>query len=124
MIGKRSMPKKGGSSKRNIALLLVVVIVVTIGIIASHDGLIGTTSIADINNGNVPNGTQVVVKGELTARLGDLHTVTVLGGSNTLLFTWSGSSPSLHSIIVVRGTVSSIVTLSDVSSVDVVWVFR
>jgi len=54
LIGKHSMPKKGGSSKRNIALLLVIVIVVTIGIIASHDGLIGATSIPTSTMATLP----------------------------------------------------------------------
>lgn len=117
------MPKKS-KSKRNIVILLIIVLIAGLGIIASHDGLIGATSIVDINNGDVPNGTQVVVKGELTIRFGDVHTITVVGGGNTLVFTWSGSSPPLHSIIVVRGTVSSLLTLSDVSSVEVVWLFK
>jgi hypothetical protein len=117
------MPKRSKST-RNIVILLVIVLIAGLGIIASHDGLIGATSIVDINNGNVPNGTQVIVKGEVTARLGDIHTITVIGGSNTLVFTWSGSSPPLHSVIVVRGVVSSVITLSAVSSVDVVWLFR
>jgi len=116
--------RKSRKSTRNIVILLVVVMIASLGIIASHDGLIGATSIVDINNGNVAIGTQVVVKGELTARLGDVHTVTVPGGSNTLVFTWSGSSPSLHSIIVVRGTVSTIISLSGVTSVDVIWLFK
>jgi len=116
------MPKS--KSKRNIVILLVIVLIGGLGIIASHDGLIGTTSIIDINNGDIAIGTQVTVKGELTLRLGNAHTITVVGGSNTLGFIWSGSSPPLHSIIVVRGTVSSVISLSDVSSVDVVWLFR
>lgn len=118
-----SMPKRS-KSKRNVVILLIIVLIAGLGIIASHDGLIGATSIVDINNGTVANGSQVTVKGELTARLGDLHTITVPGGSNTVAFSWFGTSPPLHSIIVVRGTVSSIVTLSGVSSVDVVWLFR
>jgi hypothetical protein len=30
----------------------------------------------------------------------------------------------LHSIIVVRGTVSTIISLSGVTSVDVIWLFK
>lgn len=94
--------------------------IVTIGVVAWHDGLIGLTSINDINDGLVSNGTHVTVKGEVTARLGNF--LTIMDGPNGLGFVWEGAS-TLNSIVVVRGVVTSFLTLGNVTSVDVVWIF-
>lgn len=118
-----SMPKKKGSRKKIVGAAILVLIA-AVGVIAWHDGLIGVTSIADINAGNIDNGTAVSVKGELVFRAGNIHTVKSTIGDNIVIFEWAGSSPPLGSIVVVRGTVSSIGTLSDVTSVEVVWVFQ
>ncbi|MFW9982994.1 MAG: hypothetical protein ACFFE3_13900 [Candidatus Thorarchaeota archaeon] len=114
------MPKKKGKPVAKILLVIVLIAVVTVGIVAWHDGLIGLTSINDINDGLVPIGTPVAIKGEITLRVGNI--ITVSDGSNFVAFDWSGAS-TLNSIVVVRGQVSSIFTLANVTSVDVVWMF-
>lgn len=115
------MPKKKkGKPVAKILLVLVLVAVVTIGVVAWHDGLIGLTSINDINDGLVSIGTAVSIKGEVTIRIGNL--VTVNDGLNFVFFEWAGAS-TLNSIVVVRGAVSSLVSLSNVTSVDIVWIF-
>ncbi|MHA1780802.1 MAG: hypothetical protein ACTSYL_08050, partial [Candidatus Thorarchaeota archaeon] len=103
-----------GKGKKIIGLL--VVIIVAVGIVAWHDGVIATTSIKSINDGDVDVGTAVTVKGKLTLRVGNVHTVTALDSSNTLVFVWDGDSPAIDSIIVVRGKVHSVVSLNEVSS--------
>jgi len=114
------MPKKR-SSKGRVALAVVVMALIAIVVIAWHDGLIGTTNIADINSGDVSVGTVVTVKGELTGRLGNVHTISQ--GSNFLVFTWDGTSPPINSIIVVTGEVSSLLSLDSVTAVRQVLVF-
>ena len=114
------MPKKKGKPISKILLVVVLIAVITVGVVAWHDGLIGLTSINDINDSLVPNGTHVTVKGELTGRLGNF--ITINDGLNGLGFVWEGAS-TLNSIVVVRGIVSSFLTLSNVTSVDVVWIF-
>jgi hypothetical protein len=114
------MPKKKGRPIAKILLVVVVIAVVTVGVVAWHDGLIGLTSINDINDGLVSNGTSVAIKGEVTLRLGNI--ITISQGSNFVFIEWAGAS-TLHSIVVVRGIVTSFVTLGNVSSVDVVWIF-
>ncbi len=102
--------------------IVLVIAIVAIGIVAWHDGLFGVTQIRDINQGDIDVGTAVTIKGELTARLGNL--VTVNTGSNFVAFLWEGEIPPLHSIVVVRGTVESFISLTDVTSVDAVWIFQ
>ena len=115
------MPKKKkGKSVSKILLVIVALVVVSVGVVAWHDGLIGLTSINDINDGLVSNGTVVTIKGELTGRLGNF--ITVNNGMNFIGFVWEGAS-TLNSIVVVRGIVSSIISLSNVTSVEVVWIF-
>lgn len=115
------MPKKKkGKPIAKILLVVVVIAIVTVGVISWHDGLIGLTSINDINDGLVPFGTFVAVKGEVTLRVGNF--ITISTGSNFVIIEWAGAS-TLNSIVVVRGAVSSIITLANVTSVDVVWLF-
>ncbi len=103
------MPKKKkGKPVAKILLVVVLIAIVTVGVLAWHDGLIGLTSINDINDGLVANGTAVTIKGEVTARLGNF--ITVNDGPNFVGFFWEGSS-TLNSIVVVRGLVTSIITL-------------
>ncbi len=97
----------------------MVIAVVTVGVVAWHDGLIGITRVQDINNGTVSVGSSVIVKGEITFRL--LNVITISDDGNIIAFSWSGPS-TLNSIIVVRGVVESFVTLTDVTSVEVVWI--
>ncbi|MFX1483384.1 MAG: hypothetical protein ACFFCP_09365 [Promethearchaeota archaeon] len=114
------MPKKKGKPVAKILFVVVLIAVVTIGIVSWHDGLFGLTSINDINDGLVPVGTPVAVKGEITGRLGNI--ITIQKGLNLLAFEWAGAS-TMNSIVVVRGSVGSILTLANVTSVDVVWIF-
>ena len=119
------MPKRKKVSKGKVFGLLFGIIIIAVIIIAWHDGVIGATSIADINGGNVSNGTAVTVKGELIYVLGNSFIVIPPeGGFQGLLFTWEGWIPPEHSIVVVTGTVSSLVTLSDVTSLRAVIIFQ
>lgn len=115
------MPKKKGKPIAKILLSIVVIVVIAVGVVAWHDGLIGLTSINDINDGLVPTGTAVAVKGEVTLRIGNV--ITISDGGNFVFIDWAGAS-TLNSIVVVRGVVSSFLTLSNVTSVDVVWFFN
>jgi len=115
------MPRKKNNTKRN--ALIVLVLIAVGGVIAWHDGLFGITAIRDINQGELDTGTNVRIKGELTAIVGNLMTVSD-GDGYTVGFSWSGDKPALGSIVVVSGEVSSVLTLSDVSSVWAVWVFK
>jgi len=115
------MPKKKtGKPVAKILLVVVLIVVVSVGVVGWHDGLFGLTSINDINDGLVSVGTHVAVKGIITARVGNF--VTVQDGLNILGFIWAGAS-TLDSIVVVRGVVSSFITLANVTSVDIVWIF-
>jgi hypothetical protein len=114
------MPKKKGRPIGKMLLGVVLIAVVAVGVIAWHDGLIGITSIKDINDGLIAAGTPVTIKGEVTFRL--LNVITITQGSNSVLINWAGAS-TLNSIVVVRGIVSSILTLVNVTSVDIVWLF-
>lgn len=119
------MPKRKKGSKGRIFGLLLGIIIVALLVIAWHDGIIGATAIEDINGGNVSNGTVVTVKGELIYVLGNSFIVTPPGGGfQGLLFTWVGWIPPQHSTVVVTGTVSSVLTLSDVTSLRAVIIFR
>jgi hypothetical protein len=114
------MPKKKGKPIAKMLAGVVVVAIIAIGVIAWHDGLIGLTSINDINDGLVAIGTTVAIKGEVTLRVGNL--ITISHGSNFVIINWEGAS-TLNSIVVARGVVASILTLVNVTSVDVVWFF-
>ncbi len=118
------MPRKKGKSKGKAIVTVLVIIIVAVGIVAWHDGMIGTTSIKSINDGDIDNGTEVTVKGKLTGRIGNLHSIEALDGNGGLIFVWDGNSPAIDSIIVVRGKVGSVVSLDSVSSVVTVWVFK
>jgi hypothetical protein len=119
------MPRRKKGWKGRLIALLVGIVIAAMVVIAWHDGLIGATAIEDINNGNVSNGTVVTVKGELIYVLGNSFIVTPPeGGFQGLLFTWDGWIPPQHSIVVVTGTVSSLVTLSDVTSLQAVIIFQ
>ena len=113
------MPKKKGKPIAKILLVVVIVVAISVSVVAWHDGLIGVTEISDINNGTVSNGTSVTIKGEVTLRIGNI--LTVSDGSNFVGFEWTGAS-TLNSIVVVRGVVGSLITLTDVTSVEIVWI--
>jgi hypothetical protein len=119
------MPKRKKGSKGKVLGLLFGIIIIAVIIVAWHDGVIGATAIEDINGGNVSNGTVVTVKGELIYALGNSFIVIPpSGGLQGLVFTWNGWIPPEHSIVVVTGTVSSPLTLSDVTSLQAVIIFQ
>ncbi|MHA2021567.1 MAG: hypothetical protein ACW98J_05565 [Candidatus Thorarchaeota archaeon] len=119
------MPKRKTGLKGRLIALLFGFLIAAMVVIAWHDGLIGATAIEDINGGNVSNGTVVTVKGELIYVLGNSFIVIPPeGGFQGLLFTWDGWIPPQHSIVAVTGTVSSLVTLSDVTSLRAVIIFQ
>ncbi|MFW9889026.1 MAG: hypothetical protein ACFFER_12640 [Candidatus Thorarchaeota archaeon] len=113
------------SSKGKVFGLFFGIIVIAVIIVAWHDGVIGATAIEDINGGNVSIGTVVTVKGELIYALGNSFIVIPPSVSlQGLVFTWDGWIPPEHSIVVVTGTVSSLLTLSDVTSLRAVIIFQ
>jgi hypothetical protein len=121
----KSMPTQKKGSKRKIFGLLIGIVIVAIVVVAWHDGVIGATAIEDINGGNVSVGAVVTVKGELIYALGNSFIVIPPSGSlQGLVFTWDGWIPPEHSIVVVTGTVSSLLTLSDVTSLRAVLIFQ
>ena len=109
-------------------LLILVVVTVSTCVVAWHDGYGQLTKISDINEGIIPAGTVVTVKGNVTQGLielmGNTQFVFISDGSGTLDFEWGDSAPSEHSVIVVRGTVNSESSLRNVTFFDVVWLFK
>jgi Na+-transporting methylmalonyl-CoA/oxaloacetate decarboxylase beta subunit len=118
------MPKKKkGSSSSKILIVIVLIAVVSVAIIGWHDGLIGVTAMGDINDGTVPEGISVTLKGEITNIIILTNTVTIGDTTGGMSFEWaSASSLLLHTRVVVRGVVFSLHILT-ASSVDPVWVF-
>ena len=115
------MPKKKGKPVTKILLVVVVIAIVTFGVIGWHDGILGITPYSEINNLNIDSGTNVRVRGEITAIV--LGVVTLSDGSGGVAFLWAGPA-TLNSIVVVTGTVQSAHWLHLVSSVEVVWIFQ
>ena len=109
-------------------LLILVVVTISTYVVAWHDGYGQLTKISDINEGIIPVGTAVTVKGNVTQVLielvGNTQFVFISDGSGSLDFEWGDSAPSEHSVIVVRGTVSSESSLRDVTFCDGVWLFN
>lgn len=114
------MPKKGKSTVKILVIVVTVIAVASLVVVAYHDGLIGVTPMGDINNLIVSSGA-VTVKGEITSIVGT--TIQVYDGTGGLQFEWAGPA-TLHSIVVVRGVISSAYFLYLVSAVDVVWIFH
>ncbi|MFX1537542.1 MAG: hypothetical protein ACFFDI_25345 [Promethearchaeota archaeon] len=111
-------------SRRSTGLILVIIVVVavvSIGVIAWHDGIIGTTPMGEINNLNVPGGTVVRLKGEISGISGT--SITAHDATGVVSFTWSGSL-TLNSIVVITGVVGSAHVMQSVSAVDPIWIFR
>jgi len=114
------MPKKGKSNTRIIVVVIALIAVASLVVVAFHDGLIGVTPMGSINNESVQSGA-VAVRGEITSIVGT--TITLSDGTGGVAFEWAGPA-TLHSIVVVRGVIFSPHILHQVSSVDVVWLFR
>lgn len=119
------MPKKKkGSSALKIAIVVILIVFVSIGVVAWHDGVIGATPMSKINDGTLDMNTPVTVKGEVTAIIPALHTVTIADTTGGVSFYWADSdSLSLHTRVVVRGLVFSLHILYNVTSVSQVWIF-
>jgi NADH:ubiquinone oxidoreductase subunit 3 (subunit A) len=116
---------RGLKAHRNkIAGLFVLLILFggALSFVAYHDGVFGVTSIQDISDGNVPSGTIVRVRGELTWSSSSQLFIT--DGTNSLYVAWTGTIPPLHSLLIVVGEVSSTSSLTNVQSVEVVWLFN
>ena len=109
-------------------LLILVVVTVSTCVIAWHDGYGQLTQISDINEGIIPVGTAVTVKGNVTQVLilliDNTQWVFISDGSGSLNFAWRGTAPPVHSIVVVRGTVYTNSYLKNVTFCDVVWLFN
>jgi len=109
-------------------LLILVVVTVSTCVVAWHDGYGQLTKISDINEGIIPAGTVVTVKGNVTQVLmelgGNTQWVFISDGSGSLHFEWGNSAPPEHSVVVVRGTVNSESSLGNVTFCDVVWLFN
>ena len=115
------MPKKKGKPVTKILLVVVLIAIVAVGFVAWHDGAFGITPLGDINDLSVDSGTNVRVKGEITAILGTQ--ITLADATGGCIFTWAGPA-TLNSIVVVTGVVQSAHFLHLVSSVEVVWLFQ
>ncbi|MGY5877028.1 MAG: hypothetical protein RTU30_14855 [Candidatus Thorarchaeota archaeon] len=114
------MPKKKkGRPIGKILLVFVIIGVVSIGVIAWHDGLVGITSMGEINNLNISGGTSVRLKGEITS-IGSM--LTASDGTGAVSFTWSGPV-TLNWVVVITGVVGSAHVMQSVSAVDPVWIF-
>lgn len=114
------MPKKKGKPIGKVIIVVVLIAVVSFGVIAWHDGLFGITPMGDINNLTVSSGTNVRMKGEVTAIVGSL--VTASDGTGVVVFTWGGAI-TLNAKIVITGIVGSAHIMQSVSAVDTVWIF-
>ncbi|TXT55099.1 MAG: hypothetical protein BAJATHORv1_40008 [Candidatus Thorarchaeota archaeon] len=119
----KCMPRKKSSK---LPLILVLIIIGAAGFLAYHDGLIGTTSMRDINQGDIAEGTAVSVKGEINYVSGFGVTVVTIVDSNDnfVVFSYDGTLPPQNSIVVARGIVDGPYSLRDVTSIDAVWVFQ
>ena len=114
------MPKKNKFPTKYILVVVVIVAVTGIGVVAWHDGLIGSTPLGSINDLTVSSG-PMVVHGQITAIVETL--IMLNDGTSTVKFAWAGPA-TLDPFVVVREQVSSAYFLYLVSSVEPVWFFR
>lgn len=123
LTGEDEMPRKKKKKSKSI-LILLILIGVSISIIAWHDGMLGATSVDDINNGDVPNGTVVTIRAKMSGVVLNEVAVTDIDGSGGLVFSWEGAKPATDSIVVIKGIVSSPITLDEVTQFEIVWLFK
>ena len=95
------MPRKKKSSTKMIIIVVVIIAIGGLGIVAWHDGLIGSTPLEQMNNLTVSSGA-VTVRGNITAIAGT--TITLHDGTGTVLFEWAGPA-TVGTIVVVRGEI-------------------
>jgi hypothetical protein len=96
-----------------VAIIIIVVASLSVTLVYVHDNPSGLTPIGDINSGEIPVGTVVVVKGEIKWILQtfsgfDTQQVCLSDGTGELTFYWSRFQlDESWSIIVVSGKVLS-----------------
>jgi DNA/RNA endonuclease YhcR with UshA esterase domain len=112
-----------------ILIAIITIASLSVTLIYVHDNPSGLTPIGDINSGDIPAGTVVVVKGEVKWILQsfsgfDTQQVCLSDGTGELTFYWSRFQfdESWH-IIIVRGKVLSNERLHVVTSVELVVLF-
>lgn len=117
------MPKKKKMSTTTVLLIIVLLVaVVSATVVAWHDGKIGVTPLVSINNFEVDSGTPVTVRGVITS-IG-ASSLTISDGLGAVSVPWADTSSfRLTMLVVVRAIVNSIHTLTDVTSVEPVWLF-
>ncbi|MHA1927232.1 MAG: hypothetical protein ACTSV2_01495, partial [Candidatus Thorarchaeota archaeon] len=84
--------KKKKSSTGKLILVVAFIAIISLGVVSWHDGIIGTTTIADINQGDVDTGTSVTIKGELIISVFNILTVSD-GDGHAVAFSWEGTEP-------------------------------
>ena len=109
-------------------LLVMLMVEVSLACVYIHDNPVGLTRIDDINAGNIPVGANVTLKGRITQvivwhMLLNSQSVTISDGRNNITFSWSRSIVNHGWSILVRGTVHSGHRLTNVISVERVWLF-
>ena len=78
------MPKKKGKPVTKILLVVVVIAIISFGVVGWHDGVLGVTQLGDINDLTINSGTTVRVRGEITAII--LFVVTLSDGTGGVAF--------------------------------------
>ena len=126
------MPKKKKGSNSKIIAAVLLIALVACAIVVYHDGLVGITPIEDIlefdiiNGFDMDDGTDVTIKGTITSIIGDW--VVVNDGTGSIGFEWNAADDLQEdTVVVVRGTTDTTLLvvriLSDVTSVQPVWIF-
>jgi hypothetical protein len=111
--------KKSKIPTKYILIVVIVVGVSGLGIVALHDGLIGTTPLGSINDLTVTG--PVVVRAKITNIAG--QSILISDGTGAATFTWYGPA-TVGTTVVVRAEVNSAHTLKLVSAVEPVWFFQ
>ena len=116
------MPKRKGTSTSKVCVVVLLIAVLGVAFVAWHDGRIGVTPLGNINDMEVDSGTTVRVRGTITSII--LIAVTINDGTGGVVFDWADAdSLTVGSIVVVTAEVFSPHILTDVTSVQTVWLF-
>ncbi|TFG34176.1 hypothetical protein EU527_04820 [Candidatus Thorarchaeota archaeon] len=122
------MPKKKKGSNSKILVAVLIIALVACAVVIYHDGLVGVTPIDDINDFDIDDGTAVTVKGRITNIETITNWVIINDGSGSIGFEW-GFADDLeeNTVVVVRGVVKTTLIviryISDVTSVQPIWLF-